>query len=85
LTYGYPPITPSHAGEIRAEPKNAEEAYREGVQLTRAQSTEQAIPLLTRAIQEKPDWEAAYSARAQANYNMKRYHEAVDDLTVAIR
>jgi len=88
LTYGNPPparIPQSRAGEVRAEPKNAEEAYREGVRLIRAQSPEPAVPLLTRAIQEKPEWEAAYSARAQAYFNLKHYHEAVDDLTVAIR
>ena len=88
LTYGNPApagIPPSRAGEIRAEPKNAEEAYREGVRLIRAQVPEQAIPLLTRVIQERPEWEAAYSARAQAYYSMKRYHETIDDLTVAIR
>ncbi|HLM98396.1 MAG TPA: TonB family protein [Bryobacteraceae bacterium] len=88
LTHGNPMpvrISPASTGEIHADPKNAEEAYREGVRLTRAQAPEQAIPLLTKAIQEKPEWGAAYSARAQAYYNMQRYHEAVDDLTVAIR
>jgi TonB family protein len=87
LTHGNPPPArmPSRDGEIQGEPKNAEEAYREGVRLTRAHSPEQAIALLTKAILEKPEWEAAYSARAQAYYNMHRYHEAVDDLTVAIR
>src|SRR5262249_40014733 len=88
LTHGNPAparILQSRPGEVRAEPKNAEEAYREGVRLTRAQSPEQAISLLTRAIQERPEWGAAYSARAQAYYNVQRYHEAVDDLTVAIR
>lgn len=88
LTHGNPLpgwSPPSRAEEVRAEPKSAEEAYREGVRLTRAKAPQQAIPLLTRVIQERPDWEAAYSARAQAYYNMKLYHEAVDDLTVAIR
>jgi TonB family protein len=88
LTYGNPPpapMPPSRAGGIRAEPKNAEEAYGEAVQLISTKVPEQAIALLTRVIQEKPDWDAPYSARAQAYYNMNRYHEAVDDLTVAIR
>jgi len=88
LIHGNPPpvrLPPSRAGEVRAEPKNAEEAYREGVRLVRDRAPEQAIAFLTRAIQEKPEWGAPYSARAQAYYNMQRYHEAVDDLTVAIR
>jgi TonB family protein len=69
LTHGNPLpgwSPPSRAEEVRAEPKSAEEAYREGVRLTRAGAPQQAIPLLTRVIQERPDWEAAYSARAQA-------------------
>jgi len=88
LAHGNPTparIQPSRAGEIRAEPKNAEETYGEAVQLIRTKVPGQAIALLTKVIQEKPDWDAAYSARAQAYYNMKLYHEAVDDLTVAIR
>jgi TonB family protein len=78
-------IQPPSAGEIRAEPKNAEETYGEAVQLIRTKVPGEAIALLTKVIQEKPDWDAAYSARAQAYYNMKLYYEAVDDLTVAIR
>jgi tetratricopeptide (TPR) repeat protein len=55
------------------------------VRLIREGSAEQAIPLLTRAMQEKPEWEAAYSARAQAYYITQRYHEAVEDLSAVIR
>ena len=88
LVYGNPALmrtAPSRAAEMHADPKNADEAYREGVRLTRARSPEQAVTLLTRVVQEKPDWEPGYSARAQAYYNLHRYHEAVDDWTAAIR
>src|SRR5439155_19016700 len=79
LTYGNPPparIPQSRAGEVRAEPKNAEEAYREGVRLIRAQSPEPAVPLLTRSIQEKQEWEASCAGCAQAYFNLNHQHEA---------
>jgi tetratricopeptide (TPR) repeat protein len=68
-----------------SETMTAEGAYRIGTSLIRAHKTGEGIAVLSKALAMKPDWAQAYMARGRAQYQEKRYVEALRDFDAGIR
>lgn len=81
-----PPVMPAFMGsDPESEPATAEEAYRRGTHLLRTRRLDEGIAMLTKAIALRPDWPQAVIARARAQYQQKRYNDAIKDFDEAIR
>jgi len=81
----YARICRRHFGDQRAEPKNAEERYREGVGLTNEGRYDDAIGLLTRALEDHPTSADYLYARASAYALKGNVEAAIGDLRQSIR
>ena len=88
LIHGDPPpvrITEPAVPVPHVDPKNADEALRDGLQMMRTRQFDEAVRLLTKAIEFKADWAQALGMRAQAYSQLQRYPEAIRDLDEALR
>lgn len=68
-----------------AVPKTPEEGYRRAIHLIQTRHPDEGIALLSQVLAVKPEWIGAYIARAHAEYQQKRYTEAIRDYDQAIR
>ncbi len=62
----------------------AETCYNIAYQLDEEKKHSECLPLLTKAIELKPDYALAYNSRGIANYELKQYELAIADYTSAI-
>jgi TonB family protein len=66
------------------KPASAEEAYRRGMRLLRANNLVEARAMLSKAVSMKPSWPEAWAARAQLEYRDRKLSESVSDFSKAI-
>ncbi len=70
---------------VEGEPQNADEAYRHASRLVQTHHLDEAISMFSKAIALKPDWAEAFAGRGRAEYQAKRYAEALEDVDHAIQ
>ena len=66
------------------KPASAEEAYRRGMRLLRANNLVEAKALLSKAVAMKPSWPEAWAGRATLEYRERKLAESVSDYSKAI-